>query len=371
MTPRTEWRSGPDALEGIAEAYRALVAEVPHATIFNGLPWNRAAARHLVARGRELVVLAAWRGQRLVGCLPMTRGWEPLWGVPARTLRFLGYPLADRLALLVAPDAPEATGTILDELAASDRSGTDVAILSEVPRMRGDARCPRRWDDGRHSMEVRHVSRAPVLSVSVGTDPMAEGRNGLRKRVARARRKLGKEGRVRFERHRPDARGIGPLIETVAAIEGRSWKGAQGTGIFERGARRAFFTEVSRALAEDGLIEISLLRLDGEAVGYRYGFRVGSTYHDYNFAHPSELDALSIGRVLLDEVVSSAAGSGIEVIDASRGSLTRGNILQDWTSAYVDHDELWLFGTGPWGHAMSVLVRRGKPAARRLKALWS
>ena len=365
---RTEWRRGPDALEGLEEAYRALLADVPHATPFNRWDWCRSAMRHLVPEGREPVVLLAWAGRRLVGCLPMTRGWEPLWGIPARTLRLLGHPLADRMALPVAADMPGALGTMLDEIAASTRSGADVAILSELPRFGGDADAARRWSAGRRPLDVRHVSRAPRLALSPDADPTAQGSNGLRKRLARARKRLEKAGELRFERHRPDANAVAPLIEAIAAVEDASWKGEQGTGVFRAGERRAFFTEVSRTLAADGLIEIALLYLDGELAGYRYGFRVGATYYDYNFAHRSELDALSIGRVLLDEVVRSAPSAGIEVIDASRGSLSRGNILRDWTPEHVDHDELWLFGTGPWGQVMSLLVRRAKPAAQRLKS---
>ena len=363
MSLRIAWINGWPAVEALSEAYAGLVAETLDATVFNGWAWMRASAARTRYPDRNVVALTAWDGRRLVACLLMKRARELLFGLPARTLRLLGHPLVDRMALPVAPDAPGVLEALLNALTDPRASQADAVILSELPRPAGYAAAIGQWSCDRCPILVRHCSRAPVLDL---TKPYAVASNGLRQRLSRARKRLAKAGSIDFERHLPTPAETPPLLDAIAAVEDDSWKGAEGTGIFSTPGRRLLFDQLSADLAAEGRLEITLLRLDGDVASYRYGFRVGRRYLDYNFAHRQSLDCLSVGRVLLDEVVSSAADSGISLIDASRGSLSRGNILQDWTNDYLEHDEVWLFSSGAWGGVLGLALRKARPAAKRL-----
>lgn len=365
MTVQISWRHGLAELDALKDDYRHLLAGASDTTLFNGWSWIRAAAIHNVLPGREVRTLTVHRGRELVACLPMTWGREFIWGLPARTLRPLGYPLSDRIGIPVLSHETGALKLLLEALLNQGPSQADVAILSELPATAGYRKLFQEPSLRTQSF-VRLCSRSPVVSIC---DDARSGRafsNGLRSRLERSRRKLRSTGSVTFERLRPLPEDVPELIEVIASIEDRSWKGAAETGIFSTPDRRAFFEDVARALAAEGRLEIALLRLNGEVVSYRFGFFVDGSFLDYNFAYPEELASLSVGRVLLGEAIDTAHEAGIRTFDASRGSLVRPNILHDWTDASIEHDEVWLFSRGIWGNFLRLAIGKGKPAAKRL-----
>ena len=99
MTARFEWRTSLCAADFPAAAYEALRLSVADHTPFNNLGWLRAAELTL-AQGECLHILLGWEADELRLCLPLITGRERFAGVPFRVLHHLGYPLADRLALL-------------------------------------------------------------------------------------------------------------------------------------------------------------------------------------------------------------------------------------------------------------------------------
>ncbi|MBB3021697.1 CelD/BcsL family acetyltransferase involved in cellulose biosynthesis [Microvirga lupini] len=188
----------------------------------------------------------------------------------------------------------------------------------------------------------------------------------LRTRISRSRKKVAATGQTGFARIIPLPSEVPDLLRTIAAIEHVSWKGKAGVGIFSASERYAFFQEVSLALAASRRLEILLYAIGDRVVSYRYGFRVGRTFLDYNFAHPVELDDLSVGRVLLAEAIQTASASGIDTFDASRGSLQKPNILTDWTSDAIEHHEVWLFARSLWGELLRLAITKAKPFAKRV-----
>ena len=363
MTLHVAWHRGAGALQSLEGEYRELVGRSRHATLFNEWPWIAAAAAHGVAAGRAIRTLAVRSDGRLVGCLPMTWGRESILGLPVRTLRPLGYPLSDRIGIPLDEDTPGVFTAIAGTLADGKTSEADVAILSELPT---GYRIRLAESSGRRAPHIRPCARSPVLDVSNPDRLKAEYPKSLRTRLSRARKKIHESGETRFERILPEPADVPALLDTISAIEKKSWKGVAGVGIFSTPERYALFRSMALSLASEGRLEILLYRLNGEVVSYRFGFRSGQTYYDYNFAHPLALDALSVGRLLLADAIETAATAGIATFDASRGSLDKPNILSDWTEGAIEHDEIWLFARTVWGDLLRLAVVKAKPLAKRV-----
>jgi CelD/BcsL family acetyltransferase involved in cellulose biosynthesis len=294
------WSYGSSALRKISAEYERLRLRTNGAILFSDWPWLQAAANHLVpSSGREIATLEIRRCRELVACIPFTRGREFIHGLPAQTLRLLGYPLADRVAIVMDPAEPGLSDSIVAAIVDSRAAIADVAILGELPRLNGQS------DDLAHAATMRdqrffrrHCSRAPVLDI-VGREALkASYSRALRTRLARARRKINHFKSIRFERIRPRPDEVPKLLSMIAAVEHESWKGQARKGIFSTAVRREFFTEISTARAAAGQLEISLLWLDHELVTYFYGFREHETYYDYNSAQTEVLccRANSLGR---------------------------------------------------------------------------
>lgn len=365
MTLRVAWQRGAETLHALQEEYEQLVSHSPHATLFNEWPWIRAAASHGISVGREIRTLTVRDDNRLVGCLPMTWGRESILGFPVRTLRPLGYPLSDRIGIPIEDDAQDVLEIFVDTLTDGRLAEADVAILTELPAT-ADYRGRLAGSAVKRAPYFRICARAPILDVSNPERLVIGLSKSLRTRLSRARKKIRESGTTQFERLIPEPAEIPALLETISAIEKASWKGVAGVGIFSTPDRYAFFQDVATSLAAQRRLEVLLFRLNGQVVSYRFGFRSGHTFFDYNFAHPLDCDALSVGRLLLAEAVGSAASAGISVFDASRGSLEKPNILSDWTEDAIEHDEVWFFAKTVWGDLLRLAVVKAKPLAKRV-----
>src|SRR5690606_3999555 len=118
MDYRFQWCESLSAPDFPVQAYVQLCERLPHSTPFNHLGWLRAAENGLEP-DQTLHVLLGWSGDQLLLCLPLIRLRESRFGLIWHTLRHLGYPMSDRLALLCQLDDQglvEALGAIRRQL---------------------------------------------------------------------------------------------------------------------------------------------------------------------------------------------------------------------------------------------------------------
>ena len=355
----------------------ALLDTLPHATLYNSLPWCQSAAELLLGP-RTLQVLTVLTapdhgadkpGASLAAWLPLTAGRERIHGLPVRTLRLLGHPFNDRVALPAQPDDSALVSVVID------------ALLD----------CPRRWDllviSELHGVEERHqwtaalalrpdlraewraCASTPVLDLAPGAVP-PQRLQSASARAARSRRKLAAAGRLGFERLLPTPAEVPALIALCKVIEDASWKGQCGLGIFSTTTGQRFFLAVGQRLAARGWLDIGLLTLDGQPVSYRFGFRHRGSYLDFNLAFDPVHAALAPGRVLLDEMIASSRQQGLAAVDASRSSRSEPHLIADWTDQRIEHHELWLFRPTLRGRLLAWLRGRLLPRLRPWLQRW-
>lgn len=367
--PHACWHEGADAQRMLSEQLDATVADCVDATVFCTSAWLVPAAQYLSER-RELMVLCVRRDTRVLALLPLTWGIERMAGMPVRTLRHLGYPFSDRICLLLTDSNPAVPAALIQGLTHCPRPW-DLIALDEL--LDADVRTILDLVMREHAhirTRIRHCARSPILPVAGTTTAELAQRypRSLRTRINRARKKQTAAGRIQARRvaHTPENCAV--TISTLAAVEDQSWKGDQGVGIFAAGRRRDFFTAASRRLsAADGL-DIWELRLDDQLIAYRWQPRFRGVVLDYNFAHLPQYDALSPGRVLLDDIIHAAATRGLARVDASRGSIQRPHLLDDWATDHVDHYALWLANATVRGALLHLLATHINPWRQRLSA---
>jgi len=359
----SEWHAG--ALAVARADYEALLARLPDATLFNDWDWLAASAAHLDAARRVLTLALRERG-RLVACLPLTWGWERVGGVPVRTLRLLGYPLADRVALPVEPGQVE---RLLRGLIECPRPW-DVLVFDELCEPVALRPSLERWCVG-NALIGRwvHTSHCPWASLDPNR-PVEAASKSVRRNLSRFRRKLEATGTLTLRHAVPRPAEIPALLERLAGLEARSWKGARGLGLFSTPARLAFFTDLSTRLAARGMVQISEVVLDERPVAQSYGFRFGGAYLYYSPAYLPELAPFGVGRVLLDDLLNRACIDGLSRFDASRTSLRTRCPLEDYPVSYVDHVRFQAFAPTTPGR-LAYLVEHGlKPPLKALRRKW-
>ena len=354
MTIRFQWYRSLGATEFPVSAYEQLRTQVPDTTPFNTLAWLQAAELALHP-DQELHVLLGWQDQALNLCLPLVSTRERICGLRFRVLRHLGYPLADRIALLVHLDA-DAMGQALMQI----RQQLPHALLqlNEVTEPVGEESVLSAWMALSSTGERRLSCRVPVHLISDSDHQEISG--DPRYKLRRARKRIAACG-ARIQRVTPDAIGMGPLLRTLAEVEAASWKGEEGVGIFSDPLRRQWMNHAFTALAAEGLVRVVMLELDGHCISYRLGLLEQGRLYDYNLAFLPEHADLGSGRVLLEEWIRWGLDDNWHWIDASRVSLENSSHqLHERMTGQLEHWRWSFYSWQPGGLVLGLALRLWK-----------
>ncbi|MGY2259174.1 GNAT family N-acetyltransferase [Pseudomonas sp. SDO55104_S430] len=351
MTVRLQWRTSLCAADFPAEAYEALRLRVKDHTPFNALEWMCASEQALPADQR-LHVLLGWQGDELMLCLPLVTCVERFGGLPFRVLHHLGYPLADRLALLTRLDAAHMR-QVLGEI--RRRLPHALLQLNELCAPLEEVGGLGQWL-GRSSTGERRLScRAPVHLISEADHQEVSG--DPRYKLRRARKRIAACG-AQVRRITPDALTMRPLLAMLAEVEALSWKGDEGVGIFADPRRRQWMDDAFTALAARGLVRVVTLELEGRCISYRLGLLEQGRLYDYNLAFLPQHADLGSGRVLLEEWIRWGLEDNWQWVDASRVSLENSSHqLHERMTGYMEHWRWSFYSWRPSGLALGLALR--------------
>ena len=307
-----EYLGGP-AFDELREPWMALHEEA-EAPPFLSPIWLETWHRHF-GGGRRPRLLAAWRGGRLVGLLPLIEERTPLFA----RLGFLGERTAgaDYLDLLARPSERGAVAEAVVEHLCAAR-GFDVLDLFELPAESLLLPALHRralGDDGLGlRLEPRHVCPQVDLSGS-WEEVLARSRRASNYR--RRRRQV--EARGGEHRSIRDAAEVPAALERFFALHARRWEGDGGSDGISTPAHVAFHREVVPKLAHAGWLCFDELWVEGECRSSIYGIEHGSTYYFYQSGYDPDWSGQSVGLVLLGLSMEGAAGRGMQVYDFLHG----------------------------------------------------
>lgn len=343
-----------------AAAFQQLLGEIEYATPFNRLAWLRGAELGLPPE-QTLHVLMGWKKQRLVLCLPLIYCREKKAGLPLRVVRHLGFPLSDRLALMVADNATEFMALALNVISQQ----LPHAVL-QINELIDATRVLSTWHQACWYSTCTVSCRAPEHKI-IEADRQEASDKTLRYELRRAKKRCA-EIDARVIRVSPDRETIDTLLDFIRAVEQASWKGADGLGIFSGAQRQRWMHEALRGLAEDGCVRVVLLEHQGRCISYRLGLLEHGRLYDYNIAFLPDYANLGSGRLLLDEWIRWGLDENWQWIDASRISLSRSSHqLHERMSGQVEHQCRSFYSTSPSGLLLGLADRVWKKLKPALK----
>lgn len=215
------------------------------------------------------------------------------------------------LAGLPAP-AGEASGRPEGAQARTEHTGAPTGWFRPGPLVLDTARRAMAYPDGDH---VR---------------PSAKTRKSLESR----RRKLGRLAGADAETFRvapgdplPDG-----LVRDFLALEASGWKGREGTALAGRADTAAFFTDLVRAHAARGDLEIVGIRCGDRLVAATVNLVAGRGLFFYKIAYDEEFHTTSPGRILMADNLDAFAGqSSLDFADscADPGASLSNQVLHD------------------------------------------
>lgn len=308
-------------------AWTALHAETPRASFFHTYEWLEAYWRHCGA-GKRLRVIVVRSGGRPVGIVPLVERSTPSRLGPVRVLT---YPL-DSWGPWFGPVGAPQTAT----LALAMRHVASTPRSWDVFEPRWTAH--RTIDLGRTEHAMRLAGFSPTIEDDAATsvielDRFAGWDAYLASRTAKARhelrrqrRRLEREGRVEFVRHRPAPLRDGggeprwDLYQHCLTIAERSWQAELTDGnTLCHGAVSELLIDAHERAARVGMLDVSLLYVDGRPAAYYYGYRCrGEVFGLRTGYDPAVADGA--GAVLLGRVLEDSFARGDTRLDLGEGT---------------------------------------------------
>jgi CelD/BcsL family acetyltransferase involved in cellulose biosynthesis len=298
-------------LQRLRPGWERLVALCGHASPFQTpqwlLPWS---ARF--APG-QVWALAARRGERLVGLLPL----RIVEAAGVRTASFLGQGVSDYGGVLVASgrDGEGVTEALLAHLRDRRSGRWDLCDLDQLPP--GDplhaARLPRGLDEESRDQEVCPSVALPASAAALG----ASLPHRLGPRIERSLRRLHRETQARFER--ANEGDLEEFLDAFFRLHAAEWHQRGTTGVLADETLQSFHREVAAGMLAAGRLRLYGLRIDGQVRAVLYGFVQGRRFFSYLGGFDPRLAVLSPGTLMIWQAMTAAIAESLEEFDFLRG----------------------------------------------------
>jgi CelD/BcsL family acetyltransferase involved in cellulose biosynthesis len=256
-------------------------------------------------RGAELAVHVAFRGDRLVGALPLfTRQRLGL-----RVTEFVGGTWALLGDLLLAPDEPATTADALVEHARC--SGGDFASLFGLP---GSSRLVAALPPG----SLRRVERleAPVMDITAEWEDVYRARFSAKARSERRRRmrQLAEVGPVEVVVARTRAQ-LAPALEDAFRIHRQRWQGRRDASGFITPSGLRFHRAAVLALAELDVPRLTVVRCRGRPIAFALALQLEGATYGVAMAFDPAYAAFGPGMEAKLASLEAAAAEGIKRVE--------------------------------------------------------
>ena len=343
MSDRIEWVSDEQRLAELAGTWDELAgADEPFMTDAWLSAWRRAFAADATPS-----VCLAWRGDRLVGGLPLMRGAGGLRAMAnSETPSFRPIAHDDAGLEAVVAAVLQATGGVL----VLPMLARDHPLVTEEHR-------------GWRSLHTPHTT-SPIVD-TVGT--FASWRELTRPRWRAPIERLGRKMRrdhdaeVRLVEAPEDRAGT---VEAGLAIEAAGWKGREGTAITSSAATAAFYRGVAESFDARGELRVSSITLDGEMIAFALCLLHSNRLWQLKIAFDERHRGLAPGLVLHLEAIERCFELGLAAYE----------LLGDraeWKDKFATSEREYATWTGyarAPGPTGRYVARQGGRALRRARA---
>lgn len=263
-------------------------------------------------KGRPLTFLFLKEGAELRGLAPLLPDERGALGCP----RSLALPVNDhalRSGILYKGDPGEVLDAALTHLAKARRGMrlTFKRFGADSPLVRAAAELA-----SRHHMGIRTppVPGSPLIRLDGDWECYDRARPGqVRREMRRKQRKLEKEARVAWSIVSSPGQ-CAQAMQDVLNIEHHSWKHAAGTS-FTAECVAGFYATFATRAAEQGLLRIYLLHLDGRPAAHLYGVAYKGHYYAFKTSYDEAFQHLSPGLMLFEHALRDAFAQGYATLD--------------------------------------------------------
>ena len=299
---RVEVHKGRELFPKLKSSWQELVQRSSTATPFQSFEWHETWWKFYGGL-KEPIAVCFYDAEVLVGIMPLTRT-KNLW----RTLRPMGMGPSDYLHPLVADGRDEEVAEAFIKWL--DRPArVDLVDLHQVRETRTLAAAfP--------SLKLEQATCLVLDLPSTYEAYLETLSKSLRYDVRKLDKSLFKTGRAQIEEVGPDR--IGEGMDILFEQHKLRWRKRGLPGAF-LGKGIDFHKEWAVKASANGWLWLSILRIDGEAIGAIYAMALGKTTYYYQAGFDPAKGAVSPGTLLVAHTIRRAIDAGMSHFDFMRG----------------------------------------------------
>ncbi len=179
-----------------------------------------------------------------------------------------------------------------------------------------------------------------------------------------AHRRAERFGAVQLSVEEPGTDEVGPLFDEVVAVEASGWKTRANTALACQPRMREFFRRYCLRAADQGILRLAFLRIDGRPVAVQLAVEQHDRYSLFKIGYDEEFARCSPGTLLMLHTVRWAAERGLQFYDFL-GAEEPWTAL--WTELVRPCVEVHVYPVSPWSvlAAGEVGIELTTRAARR------
>jgi CelD/BcsL family acetyltransferase involved in cellulose biosynthesis len=315
--------------------------------------------------GARLYILVVRAHGRITAIAPFMRETARMYGMPARTIRFIQNDHTPRTDIIVAAQPDESYRAIWNALRA-DRDRWDVLQLSQLERESAAGRAFReRAAADRCPIGVWHSSDSPYLSLTGTWDEYlnrlpAKFRSNLRNRMSRLTR-LGEPALEVLS-----GRGaIEAACEEAWRLENSGWKRDAGTAITCDPAVHRFYTTLVERGTAAGWLQLLFLKVGDRRIATSYGACFKDRLFLFKTGYDPEFATGAPFKILTYFAIQEAYAQGLTEVDFL-GDAEPWKI--EWTSTSRGHDWLFVFADTMRARLLHSIKFQWLPELKRWRA---
>lgn len=367
---------GVEVVERLAEEWRLLCDVAANDEPFYRPEWIAAHVRAFATQ-RNLLLITARSGGRLVAVLPMLEERLLFDGLPVTRLRSLSNIHSYRFDMLrsAGPEGDAAVGAVWNCL--KTLSSWSLLQFEYVPEGGALEQLLHMAAAEGYPSASRELWRTPYVSTT-GWDGawdfwIKQTTANFRHTMRRIHRKLNDERPSVLQRvEKADSQSLRRFYE----LEASGWKGGEHTAVQSHVDTQRFYDEIALAAERFGYLALYFLEIDGSTVAAHLGLNYHGRYLVPKCAYDERYRELAPGHLIVNSILQDCAERGLREFDFLGPAM---EWKDKWTSKARLHSALFIFRNDTYGSLLHTVhchlrptvvdaLRRFHAAQRALRA---
>lgn len=324
---RTEIIDDVEGFDRLREEWRRLHAGTSPCHVFNSFAWSRTWWRHFGA-DHTLQIVTVRDDERLVALAPLGRSHIVGGPLAGRALQIIGTAavpsrgmgLSDRADFIVEPDRTDLLNHLTDAIVSE--SDWDLLLLRGLPESSPTLEALKAsLGKDRVVRRSRRRSNSFVLNLPASWEEFIGSKSAKWRKTHRAQiNRADRSGKIEYRRFFPcTPEELDRVWAQIVEINSKSWKAERGTGLLQLDALQDFFREMTRAAAEEGLLDLTLASIDGKPFTYELYLSTQDSAGAYDGAYDQDQSNLSPGILITGFLIRDSIERGMRAFDFLRG----------------------------------------------------